>query len=284
MRMITKLSTGLLTAGFALSSYTRAAEPVSLACRVRLQAASTAPPSRRAQLMAAYYKSCGGAGKPAQNAKPANRSSPEAKPVILRSTSPPKAAGKRDTPPPHGRASAQPGIARHGRRSSRRGMAGSPVRGCCGVAAAPVEPDVLNYEPSQATEYLAHPPTDNPNTSYPPRSPNSSNNPWCSHAALKELPYKASEIADLYPTRAIRDNVAGRALVRCRVNIRGEFSECAVSNEEPKGYGFGDAALQIFKIRFSATPALCAGPGRVDRATYDNLTIVQSNIRFKLPE
>lgn len=52
----------------------------------------------------------------------------------------------------------------------------------------------------------------------------------------------ARRIADLYPSRAQRDNVGGRVQLDCVV--RGDLGlSCAIGSESPAGMGFGQAAL-----------------------------------------
>lgn len=53
-----------------------------------------------------------------------------------------------------------------------------------------------------------------------------------------------SDFARLYPVRAEHDRVNGRATLDCLVGVNGALS-CTVLSEEPPGYGFGEATLQI---------------------------------------
>lgn len=53
------------------------------------------------------------------------------------------------------------------------------------------------------------------------------------------------EISRVYPREALRNHVAGAALLRCMVNIDGYLSDCTVNSETPKEAGFGNAALEI---------------------------------------
>jgi TonB family protein len=53
------------------------------------------------------------------------------------------------------------------------------------------------------------------------------------------------EISRVYPRAAIRNHVAGRALLSCKVDTDGYLSDCTVSEETPKDAGFGNAALEV---------------------------------------
>jgi len=53
------------------------------------------------------------------------------------------------------------------------------------------------------------------------------------------------EIARVYPRAALRNRIAGSALLHCMVNIGGYLSDCTVSRETPSDAGFGNAALEI---------------------------------------
>lgn len=56
----------------------------------------------------------------------------------------------------------------------------------------------------------------------------------------------APEILDnAFPIRAAIDNVAGRAVFRCRVSAQRSLEDCRVVDEAPGGYGFGEAGLQL---------------------------------------
>jgi hypothetical protein len=59
-------------------------------------------------------------------------------------------------------------------------------------------------------------------------------------------------IIDVYPNAADREELPGRATMRCRADDRGYLSRCAVVSEHPAGFGFGRAALFLqtdFKLR-----------------------------------
>lgn len=74
-----------------------------------------------------------------------------------------------------------------------------------------------------------------------------------------------SDFARLYPVRAKQDRVSGRATLDCLVGVDGALS-CTVLSEEPPGYGFGEATLQIareFRLAVQTREAVPTAGGRV---------------------
>jgi protein TonB len=60
------------------------------------------------------------------------------------------------------------------------------------------------------------------------------------------------DLANYYPDRAQRMNVAGRATISCTVTVQGALTGCSVTSEDPADYGFGQAALKmahLFKMK-----------------------------------
>jgi protein TonB len=55
------------------------------------------------------------------------------------------------------------------------------------------------------------------------------------------------QIAGVFPERAIRQHVDGRAVIRCTVMASGKVGKCQIVSESPEGYGFGDAVLKLSK-------------------------------------
>ena len=53
------------------------------------------------------------------------------------------------------------------------------------------------------------------------------------------------EIMREYPPNALAAQVSGRATVGCEVIAGGLLDHCRVQEEQPAGYGFGDAAIQL---------------------------------------
>jgi hypothetical protein len=54
-----------------------------------------------------------------------------------------------------------------------------------------------------------------------------------------------SELAEVYPPRAMMHGIAGNALLVCDQTAFGRLVSCAVGSEWPSGYGFGSAALKL---------------------------------------
>ncbi len=55
-------------------------------------------------------------------------------------------------------------------------------------------------------------------------------------------------MARVYPARARDLNLAGRAVIHCVLTEAGGVDGCQVVSEEPQGFGFGDAAVQLSKV------------------------------------
>lgn len=56
-----------------------------------------------------------------------------------------------------------------------------------------------------------------------------------------------------YPYGAARQNVEGRALVQCKFDELGTLHDCTAIAEEPKGFGFGPAAMRMTAL-YKARP------------------------------
>ena len=60
------------------------------------------------------------------------------------------------------------------------------------------------------------------------------------------------DFATPYPSQALRENVQGSATLDCLVDSNGRLT-CTVVREDPAGYGFGEASLQVArKFRMAA--------------------------------
>jgi len=54
-----------------------------------------------------------------------------------------------------------------------------------------------------------------------------------------------AQIQAAYPARALADGVDGAAVLDCLVTAKGALDDCRLYGEEPTGYGFGAAALDL---------------------------------------
>lgn len=85
-----------------------------------------------------------------------------------------------------------------------------------------------------------------------------------------------AQLMDAYPDRAIRNEVAGSATLRCAVRLDGSLTGCAVLSETPGGYGFGRSALGLSRY-------FRMNPGAVDGQAVDGAR-VDVGVRFTLPD
>jgi protein TonB len=58
----------------------------------------------------------------------------------------------------------------------------------------------------------------------------------------------AEAMSRLYPTRALDLGKTGRAELDCRVTTMGTLKDCAVAQETPANFGFGQAALKLARM------------------------------------
>ena len=63
-------------------------------------------------------------------------------------------------------------------------------------------------------------------------------------AAIVSQP-SAAQIQAEYPPRALDDQIQGAAVIECGVTLAGKLADCHVYDEQPNGYGFGQAALDL---------------------------------------
>jgi TonB family protein len=61
------------------------------------------------------------------------------------------------------------------------------------------------------------------------------------------------DFARVYPSAAMRRGIEGHTTMRCDVKADGTLTNCVVTEETPKGAGFGDAALKLAP-KFRMTP------------------------------
>lgn len=88
----------------------------------------------------------------------------------------------------------------------------------------------------------------------PPRPPAP---PQITAAAFDRLP-DGRAFARFYPERALERTRGGRVTVRCNVNASGALVNCVVVNEDPEGWGFGEASLRITR-EFRVKPQTADG-------------------------
>eukprot|EP01030_Chromulinospumella_sphaerica_P009243 gene9243-9053_t len=53
------------------------------------------------------------------------------------------------------------------------------------------------------------------------------------------------DISNVWPAKAAKKGVGGRAVISCTVNVTGTLRDCKVVSETPEGLGFGPAALML---------------------------------------
>ncbi|HEX2817872.1 MAG TPA: TonB family protein [Phenylobacterium sp.] len=85
-----------------------------------------------------------------------------------------------------------------------------------------------------------------------------------------------ADMAEFYPKPAAAAHVEGRAVLHCRVAATGDLTDCAASNDEPAGQGFGEAALRLsalFKMRPMTKDGVPVAGGQINIP-----------IRFMLPK
>lgn len=66
------------------------------------------------------------------------------------------------------------------------------------------------------------------------------------------------ELNAVWPAKALRDGVSGRAVISCKAAISGALEQCSVKEESPVGLGFGNAAL-LLAPAFRMKPAMKDG-------------------------
>lgn len=54
-----------------------------------------------------------------------------------------------------------------------------------------------------------------------------------------------AQIQAEYPPRALDNQIQGAAVIECAVTLDGKLADCHVYDEQPNGYGFGQAALDL---------------------------------------
>ena len=83
------------------------------------------------------------------------------------------------------------------------------------------------------------------------------------------------EMAHVYPQAALEKELSGRATISCYVRLDGMLRDCTVVSEEPAGYGFGAAAVELSRS-FEMYPGIRDGVPQE--------STVRIPIAFSLPE
>lgn len=277
MRLVCAILSSLMAAALAHSVRLIAAEPSTLACSLRLDAAKGAPQSQRSRLMRDYYRNCAAHAKPVLSSSSSKNLLPANKPVITGKATPRRASGGNGGSPTRPSVRAKFGAGKRMGHTQRRRRIQSAIYGPCCEASTPPQTAAPNYENPNIAN-------DTPQQGYAPYQPPArvrSDASSCRPAKVVDASGKDAEVSAFYPWQAIEAQIEGQAKVSCRVGSQGEYTECKVSDEMPEGHGFGDAALKIFKLTTTGSPALCNRDVRLDRFTYDQLTIVSRIIAFK---
>ena len=97
--------------------------------------------------------------------------------------------------------------------------------------------------------------------------------PQVTHADWVAKPSN-DDMAEAYPPLANTFDVAGHVVLACKVAITGRVTDCRVTSETPKGWGFGAAALKVAPL-FQMAPSTIGGSATVSD--------VRIPIRFALP-
>lgn len=79
----------------------------------------------------------------------------------------------------------------------------------------------------------------------PARSVQALNVRFAAYAHFASVP--ADLVAEVYPERARKLDDEGFAVIRCNALAQGRLDGCAVDEESPPGFGFGEATLRLVK-------------------------------------
>jgi protein TonB len=72
------------------------------------------------------------------------------------------------------------------------------------------------------------------------------------------------DMAFAYPDQALDKGVRAHVVALCQVTIDGKLDTCRVQEEQPSGYGFGAATLQVM-TKFRMSPKLPDGSAAAGR-------------------
>ncbi|MDI7774076.1 tetratricopeptide repeat protein [Asticcacaulis sp. EMRT-3] len=78
-----------------------------------------------------------------------------------------------------------------------------------------------------------------------------------------------------YPAEAQNDAIEGNAAAECRFTATGDFDDCVLISENPKGHGFGAALMNIFNH-------LGASGNKIDWASRYSGKVLRVSMRWKL--
>lgn len=85
----------------------------------------------------------------------------------------------------------------------------------------------------------------------------------------------SDDLAEVYPTAALKKGTDGRAVIGCLVTAEGFLADCKVVSESPEGLGFGGAALQL-STQFRMTPRIVDGKAVASRV---NIPVVWKDMK-----
>jgi TonB family protein len=68
----------------------------------------------------------------------------------------------------------------------------------------------------------------------------------------------ARDLEAVWPAKALKDGIGGKAIIGCIVTVQGTLRACRIESEDPAGVGFGAAAIAL-STQFALRPALKDG-------------------------
>jgi hypothetical protein len=72
----------------------------------------------------------------------------------------------------------------------------------------------------------------------------------------------------VYPLRALRHGISGEVSIDCLIGFDGKLS-CSVANEDPRGWGFGSAALELAEMMQASPRMSDNGPSANENVTLE---------------